>query len=100
MSRGEGRATRLGQGRNTIMGCTLRRTLCSALVLAVAGTVAACGGGSSSTSSSASSATAPVGQPGKGKPAITLGDKNFTEEFILGELYAKALRAKGYTVHV
>jgi osmoprotectant transport system substrate-binding protein len=29
---------------------------------------------------------------------VTVGDKNFTEQFILGELYAQALRAKGYTV--
>jgi osmoprotectant transport system substrate-binding protein len=27
-----------------------------------------------------------------------MGDKNFTEEFILGNLYAQALQAKGYTV--
>ena len=49
---------------------------------------------SSSSSSSSSSA-----QPGKGKPAVTLGDKNFTEQYILGELYAQALRAKGFTVN-
>ncbi len=36
--------------------------------------------------------------PGSGKPPVTLGTKNFTEELILGELYAQALRAKGYTV--
>jgi osmoprotectant transport system substrate-binding protein len=36
--------------------------------------------------------------PGKGKPAIVMGDKNFTEEFILGELYRQALEAKGFTV--
>jgi osmoprotectant transport system substrate-binding protein len=39
-------------------------------------------------------------QPGKDKPAITIGDKNFTEEYILGELYAQALRAKGFDVTV
>jgi osmoprotectant transport system substrate-binding protein len=27
-----------------------------------------------------------------------MGDKNFTEEYILGDLYAQALQAKGYTV--
>jgi osmoprotectant transport system substrate-binding protein len=37
-------------------------------------------------------------QPGKGKPAVTLGTKDFTEEFVLGELYKQALEAKGYTV--
>ena len=31
---------------------------------------------------------------------MTIGDKNFTEEYILGALYAQALTAKGYTVHL
>ena len=39
-------------------------------------------------------------QPGKGKPAVTLGTKDFTEEFILGELYSQALQAKGYKVNL
>ena len=34
-------------------------------------------------------------QPGEGKPAVTLGDKNFTEQYILGQLYAQALRGQG-----
>ncbi len=76
--------------------------------LSAAVVLAACGGSSSSsssssstsaTSSSSSGASAATG-PGKGKPAVTIGDKNFTEEFILGELYAQALRAKGYNVTV
>ena len=33
-----------------------------------------------------------------GKPTITIGSKNFTEEFILGEIYAQALQAAGYKV--
>ena len=33
-----------------------------------------------------------------GKPAVTVGDKNFAEENILGALYAQALQAKGYKV--
>jgi osmoprotectant transport system substrate-binding protein len=39
-------------------------------------------------------------QPGKGKPTVTLGTKDFTEEFVLGELYKQALEAKGYTVNL
>jgi osmoprotectant transport system substrate-binding protein len=39
-------------------------------------------------------------QPGEGKPAVTLGTKDFTEEFVLGELYKQALEAKGYTVNL
>jgi osmoprotectant transport system substrate-binding protein len=32
------------------------------------------------------------------KPTIVIGTKNFTEEFILGQLYGQALAAKGYHV--
>lgn len=42
----------------------------------------------------------PAGKPGTGKPVVILGDKNFPEEFVLGQLYAQALTAKGYTVQV
>jgi osmoprotectant transport system substrate-binding protein len=65
---------------------------------------AGCGSSSSSstsfTATTSSSAGTPTGArgPGSGKPVFTLGTKNFTEELILGELYAQALRAKGFTV--
>jgi osmoprotectant transport system substrate-binding protein len=36
--------------------------------------------------------------PGKGKPPVTFATKNFTEEYVLGELYTQALRAKGFTI--
>jgi osmoprotectant transport system substrate-binding protein len=51
------------------------------------------GGGGTGTSSSSD-------QPGKGKPAVTIGTKDFTEEFVLGNLYAQALEAKGYKVNL
>ena len=38
--------------------------------------------------------------PGEGKPAVTMGTKDFTEEFVLGNLYAQALKAKGYKVNL
>jgi osmoprotectant transport system substrate-binding protein len=65
--------------------------------------LAACGSSSSSSSSSATSATTSTAAsaasgPGAGKPAVTIGDKNFAEENILGALYSQALRAKGYNV--
>jgi osmoprotectant transport system substrate-binding protein len=44
------------------------------------------------------SAAAAKNLPGKGKPTFILGDKNFPEEYILGDLYQQALEAKGYTV--
>jgi len=55
---------------------------------------------SASTGSSQASPTAASSGPGVGKPPITIGDKNFTEEYILGSLYAEALAAKGYKVTV
>jgi osmoprotectant transport system substrate-binding protein len=33
-----------------------------------------------------------------GGPTITVGSKNFTEQYILGELYAQALETNGFTV--
>jgi osmoprotectant transport system substrate-binding protein len=39
-----------------------------------------------------------AGLPGSGKPPIVIGDKNFAEEYILGALYAQALKAQGYSV--
>lgn len=63
------------------------------LVLLAAVGISACG-------SDKKSSTTPADQPGKGKPAVTMGDKNFTEEYILGELYAQALRAKGFSVNL
>jgi osmoprotectant transport system substrate-binding protein len=67
--------------------------------------LAACGSSkSSSTGSTAAGAPVATGsgasssKPGAGKPAITIGDKNFPEENILGSLYAQALEAKGYKV--
>lgn len=42
----------------------------------------------------------PGAKPGAGKPPVTLGTKDFTEQFILGELYTQALRAKGFNVRL
>lgn len=42
--------------------------------------------------------TAPPILPGTGRPSVTIGDKNFTEQFILGELYEQALVAQGFSV--
>jgi osmoprotectant transport system substrate-binding protein len=53
--------------------------------------LAACGGGGGKKTTSTSSAAGP-------KPTITVGTKNFAEEFILGQLYGQALAAKGFKV--
>jgi osmoprotectant transport system substrate-binding protein len=52
----------------------------------------------SSDPSATTATTAPL--PGAGKPIITVGDKNYGEQFVLGQLYVQALRAEGYTVNV
>jgi osmoprotectant transport system substrate-binding protein len=62
----------------------------AAVLAAVAFALAGCGSGGDSSES--------PDQPGKGKPPVTLATKNFTEQYVLGELYAQALRAKGFTI--
>jgi osmoprotectant transport system substrate-binding protein len=63
--------------------------------------IAACGSSSNSSSgTTASTAASTASGPGAGKPPVTIGDKNFTEENILGQLYSQALVAKGYKVTV
>ena len=52
------------------------------------GLVACGGGGKKQTTSSATGSN----------PAITIGTKNFAEEFILGQLYGQALAVKGFKV--
>ncbi len=84
-----------------------RGLISAILAVAAAVLMAACGSSSSSSSSSSAtsstpaattggSSTAATSGPGVGKPAVTIGDKNFTEEYILGALYQQALAAKGY----
>ena len=57
--------------------------------------IAGCGGGGggSSSSNTQTSTTA-------AKPQITIGTKNFPEQFILGELYKQALEANGFRVRL
>lgn len=80
------------------------RMLLALLALLAALALAACGddddddepsggGGGQEASESAD-------MPGEGKPPVTLGTKDFTEEFVLGELYKQALEAHGYTVNL
>ncbi len=80
----------------------LRRT---ALCLYLAGAIACvavsgCGSGSPSATAATppTSTTQTTALPGTGKPQVTIGDKNFTEQFVLGELYYEALKAQGFPV--
>jgi osmoprotectant transport system substrate-binding protein len=100
-----GRARTLTCTVMTHLKCARPRT--AALTLAAAALLAGCSSSSGGDNFSAKSFTPstavvslPSGQPGAGKPAVTLGTKDFTEEFILGQLYAQALQAKGFTVHL
>ncbi|MDQ6818504.1 MAG: hypothetical protein M3018_14025 [Actinomycetota bacterium] len=52
----------------------------------------------STTVSQTTATTTTSTLPGTGKPPVTIGDKNFTEQFLLGELYAQALTAQGFSV--
>jgi osmoprotectant transport system substrate-binding protein len=71
--------------------------LISALSLVAAG----CGGGGGSATPTATGGGETTGAlPGEGKPTVTLGTKDFPEEFILGELYKQALEAQGFTVNL
>jgi glycine betaine/choline ABC-type transport system substrate-binding protein len=67
--------------------------------LACAVLVAACGGGDNNESTTgASGGTLIKRNSTNGKVTIRVGSKNFTEEFILGEIDAQALEAAGYKV--
>ncbi len=78
------------------------RALIALLALATSLGLAACGGGDSSSSTSSGSDTgsadAIVSNPANGDVKLTIGSKNFTEQYILGEIYAQALSAAGYDV--
>jgi osmoprotectant transport system substrate-binding protein len=89
----------------------------AAIVTMLALALAGCGSGGSSTTGTGATTTSTtttttssspvattatgtttVALPGTGRPPIAIGDKNFTEQFILGELYDLALSAQGYNV--
>jgi osmoprotectant transport system substrate-binding protein len=48
---------------------------------------------------SSSSTSTPM-LPGTGRPEVTIGDKNYTEQFVLGQLYLQALEAQGFQVNI
>jgi osmoprotectant transport system substrate-binding protein len=82
---------------------TLRTVLLALVALVLAAGVAACGSNDSDSSTTGAGTAAgetTSGTPGAGKPAVTLGTKNFTEQFVLGQLYKQALEARGFTVNL
>jgi osmoprotectant transport system substrate-binding protein len=75
-----------------------------AAVLALALGAAACGsdddgaGSTTATSSGGGQPAAITSNSANAKTTITVGSKNFTEQKVLGEVYAQAFKAAGYTV--
>jgi len=67
------------------------RRVATLLMVAVAALASGCGESTAERGSS---------QPQGTELALTLGTKNFTESFIIGELYRQALAANGYNVTV
>jgi glycine betaine/choline ABC-type transport system substrate-binding protein len=86
----------------TDMRKSMRWLIAALAVLALALTAAACGSDDNKSSggggSSGGNATAIKKNPANASKSITVGSKNFTEQFILGEIYSQALQAAGYKV--
>jgi glycine betaine/choline ABC-type transport system substrate-binding protein len=93
------------------MRTTLRALLALLAVLALAAGLTACGGGEDEAGTGGDQATtngtnedsASAVEPIKADPAnqgkqFTVGSKNFTEQYILGEIYAQSLEAAGFDV--
>ncbi len=85
---------------------------CSACGTTVSGTQTGAGQTTTTTTTTSSTTAASTASgtgtsnttttvlPGTGRPPITIGDKNYTEQFLLGELYKQALTAEGFSVQL
>jgi glycine betaine/choline ABC-type transport system substrate-binding protein len=60
--------------------------------------IAACGGDNDNESGTTESAGLIQKNPDNSGVQVTVGSKNFTEEYILGQIYAQGLEAAGYDV--
>ena len=79
----------------------LRAAFALLAVMVLALGVAACGGGDDNNdtgTSGGNSANLIKSNPANNGIQLTVGSKNFTEEYILGNIYAQALQAAGYDV--
>ncbi len=79
----------------------LRTVVALAIAAAAALLVAACGS-SDSNNTAGGNPSAPSSliktDPSNGNVTLTVGSKNFTEQYLLGQIYAQALEAAGYKV--
>jgi glycine betaine/choline ABC-type transport system substrate-binding protein len=83
----------------------MTRLIAALVALALSAGLAACGSSdnndkTANTSGGGGNANAQSIQsnPANKNVTVTIGSKNFTEEYILGNIYAQALRAAGYNV--
>jgi osmoprotectant transport system substrate-binding protein len=83
------------------------RPIVAVLAIACSGFLVACGGDDSSSGGGAATATPTATDAGTGgiarndanaKVTLNIGSKNFTEQKVLGEIYAQGLAAAGYTI--
>jgi osmoprotectant transport system substrate-binding protein len=84
---------------------TIRTALAAVAALALALGLLACGGddddgssGGGGTTTQAEPTAAITSDPDNAKTSLTIGSKNFTEQQVLGEIYAQAFTAAGYKV--
>jgi osmoprotectant transport system substrate-binding protein len=82
--------------RTTTKGARTAVAVLLALLLSLG--VAACGSDDDSTTEGGENGGAIVSNPANGNVTVTVGSKNFTEQIVLGEVYAQALEAAGYEV--
>jgi glycine betaine/choline ABC-type transport system substrate-binding protein len=77
-----------------------RRPILALLVLAASPGVGACGGETDGGSGAGTTPLPPtiVRHASNARTTLTIGSKNFTEQRVLGEVYAEGLKAAGYKV--
>jgi osmoprotectant transport system substrate-binding protein len=81
-----------------LAGCGSSRSSPPPAAASTTATTATTGSATTATASTTTSTTTTSSLPGTGKPPVTIGDKNYTEQFVLGELYYEALKAEGFSV--
>src|SRR5262245_34759928 len=68
------------------------------VLVSLALAVGACGGGDSGDGGEPAGGGAISRNADNAKTTLTIGSKNFTEQQVLGQIYAQGLAAAGYTV--
>jgi glycine betaine/choline ABC-type transport system substrate-binding protein len=76
----------------------LRALIAALLALVLVLGVAACGDDDDDDGDGGGGAAQIQSNPDNGNVSLTIGSKNFTEQIVLGEIYAQALEAAGYQI--